>query len=173
MYELSKQDLFDSKTFRNLGFCEQCVYVKHKRVSFKLAIHNTKGILDNIHFDLWGPSRKSSLSDCNYLLTFSDDFSRKVWCYFIKHKNEVFDVFLEWKKMIEKKTGRSIKTLRIDNGLEFVDNKFLQYCASEGIVRHKTCAGRPQRNGVAERMNKTLLERAQYMLNQAKLGYRI
>ena len=59
-----------------------------------------------------------------------------------------------------KKTGRSIKTLRTDNGLQFVDNKFLQYCSSEGIVRHRTCAGRPQQNGVAERMNKTLLERA-------------
>ena len=28
----------------------------------------------------------------------------------------------------------------------------------------------PQQNGVAERMNKTLLERAQCMLNQAKFG---
>ena len=62
--------------------------------------------------------------------------------------------------MIEKKIGRSIKTLRTDNGLEFVDSKSLQYCASKGIVRHRTCARRPQQNGVAEKMNKTLLERA-------------
>ena len=44
--------------------------------------------------------------------------------------------------MIEKKTGKSIKTLRTDNGLEFVDKKFLQYCTKEGIVRHRTCVGR-------------------------------
>ena len=43
--------------------------------------------------------------------------------------------------MIEKKTGRSIKTLRTDNGPELVDNKFLQYCVSEGIVRHRTWQG--------------------------------
>ena len=72
--------------------------------------------------------------------------------------------------MIEKKTGRSIMTLRTDNGLEFIDSKFLQYCASEGIVRHRTCVGRPQQNGVAERMNKTFLERARCMLNQENLG---
>ena len=72
--------------------------------------------------------------------------------------------------MIEKKTGRSIKTLRTDNGLEFVDNKFLQYCSNEGIVRHRTCTGHTQQNGVSERMNKMLLERARCMLNQAKLG---
>ena len=157
------------KSSGTMGFYEQCVYRKHKRVSFKPAIHNTKGILDYIHSDLWGPLRKLSLSGCNYLVTFIDDFSRKVWCYFIKHKNEIFDVFLEWKKMINKKTSRNIKTLRIDNGLEFVDNKFIEYYASEGIVRHKTCAGRPQQKGVVERMNKTLLERDRCMLNQAKL----
>ena len=38
----------------------------------------------------------------------------------------------------------------------------------EGIVRHKTCVGRPQQNDVKERTNKTLLERAHSMLNKAK-----
>ena len=70
MHELSKQGSFRGKKLRNLGFCEHCVYRKHKRVSFKPAIHNTKGILDYIHSDLWGPSRKTSLGGCNYLLTF-------------------------------------------------------------------------------------------------------
>ena len=170
MNELCKQGLLGGKKLGNLAFCEQCVYGKHKRVSFKSAVHNTKGILDYVHSDLWGPSRKTSIGGSNYLLTFIDDYSRKVWCYFIKNKDDVFDVFLQWKTMIEKKTGRSIKTLRTDNGLEFVEKKFLNYCLKHGIVRHRTCVGRPQQNGVAERMNKTLLERARCMLSQAKLG---
>ena len=74
--------------------------------------------------------------------------------------------------MIEKKTGKSIKTLRTYNGLEFVDKKFLQYCTKKSIVRHKTCVGRPQQNGVAERMKNTLLERARSMIAQAKLSKR-
>ena len=41
MYELSRQGFFDDKMFGNLEFYEQCVYGKHKRVSFKPAIHNT------------------------------------------------------------------------------------------------------------------------------------
>ena len=94
MYELSKQSLVDGKKFGNLGFCEQCICGKHKRVSYKPDLHNTMEILDYIHSDLRGPSRMPSLSGCNYLLTFIDDFSRKVRCYFIKHKIEVFDVFL-------------------------------------------------------------------------------
>ena len=59
MFKLSKQGLFDGKRFRNLGFCEQYVYGKHKKVSFKPAIHNTKGILDYIHSDLWGAFKKA------------------------------------------------------------------------------------------------------------------
>ena len=73
------------------------------------------------------------------MLTLIDDYSRKVWCYFIKHKDDVFDVFVDWKTMIEKITGKSIKTLRTDNSLEFVDKKLNQYCTKEGILRHRTC----------------------------------
>ena len=80
--------------------------------------------------------KQGSFGGCHYLLTFIDDFSRKVWCYFIKHKDTVYGVFLDWKKLIEKKISRSIKILRTDNGLEFVDGKFLQYCSEEGIVQH-------------------------------------
>uniref|UniRef100_A0A803N378 Integrase catalytic domain-containing protein n=1 Tax=Chenopodium quinoa TaxID=63459 RepID=A0A803N378_CHEQI len=78
-----------------------------------------------------------------------DNFSRKVWSFFIKHKDDVFDVFLDWKTMIEKKTEKRIKTLRTDNCLEFVEKKFTKYCSKNGIVRYRTYVGRPQQNGVA------------------------
>ena len=89
------------------------------------------------------------------LATLIDDNSMKFWCYFIKHNDDVFDVFIDWKTMIEKKTKKSINTLRTNNGLEFIDKKFLQYCTKEGIVRHRTCVERPQQNDVAERMKNT------------------
>ena len=139
-------------------------------MSFKPDVHNIKGILDYVHLDLWGSSREVSLGGCSYILTFIDDYSRKVWCFFVKTKDEVMGVFIDWKTMIEKKMELGIKTLRTDNGLEFVEKEFLKFSAKEGITRHRTCVGRPQQNGVAERMNKTLLERARCMLNQAKHG---
>ena len=61
--------------------------MKHKRVSFKPTIHNTKGILDYVHSDLWGPLRKVSLGGCSYFLLFIDDYSRMIWCFFIKTKD--------------------------------------------------------------------------------------
>jgi hypothetical protein len=41
-------------------------------------------------------------NDFRYLLTFIDDFSRKIWIYFLKEKNEVFKIFKEWKSLMKK-----------------------------------------------------------------------
>lgn len=72
--------------------------------------------------------------------------------------------------MIEKQTERKIKRLRTDNGLEFYSGEFNQFCRHEGIQRHLTVPYTPRQNGVAERMNRTLLERARSMLSNAGLG---
>ena len=60
-----------------------------------------------------------SLSKCQYFLSFIDEYSRKVWLYFLKSKDEAFDKFVEWKTLVENQISRKIKRLRFDNGLEF------------------------------------------------------
>ena len=56
--------------------------------------------------------------------------------------------------------------------MEFCDGEFEEFCAKAGIARHKTLPHKPQRNGVAERMNRTLLERARCMISNAELWSR-
>ncbi|KAG9458369.1 hypothetical protein H6P81_002877 [Aristolochia fimbriata] len=143
-----------------MDFCEHCIFGKQKRVAFSTGIHRTKDTLNYIHSDLWGPAQ----------VTFIDDFSKKIWVYFLKSKSDVFTNFKQWKCRIEKQTGRQIKRLRTDNGLEFCSGEFNKFCKDEGIVRHHTVRHTTQQNGVAERMNKTLLERARCMLSNAGLG---
>ena len=53
-----------------------------------------------------------------------------------------------------------VKCLRLDNGREFIDGGFSEYCATQGVRMEKTIPRTPQQNGVAERMNRTLNERA-------------
>ena len=72
-----------------LDFCEQCVIGKQTRVKFGTSIHNTEGILDYILTDVWGPTKTASLGGKHYLVTFVDDFSRRVWVYTMKSKDEV------------------------------------------------------------------------------------
>jgi transposase InsO family protein len=56
-----------------------------------------------------------------------------------------------------------MKYLRSDNGLEYRDTAFLKFCKIEGITHYFTVEGTPQQNGVVERLNKTLLEKARCM----------
>ena len=119
MVELCKQGVLGVKNLSDLELCENCVLGKSHRLKFSRAIHRTKGTLDYVHSDLWGsPHIPLSLSRSQYFISFIDDFSRKVWVYFLKTKDEAFGKFLEWKSLIEKQTGRKIKRLRTDNGLE-------------------------------------------------------
>jgi len=169
MAVLNKRGLFGSQKIGSLDFCEYCVLGKQKRVSFSAAKHTTKAILDYVHSDLWGPSQVPSKGGARYMLTFIDDFSRKTWVYILKQKSDVFQNFQQWKVMIENQTGKKIKILRTDNGLEFCSSEFDNFCKDAGIVRHRTVRHTPQQNGVAERLNRTLLERARCMLLNADL----
>ena len=45
----------------------------------------------------------------HYFVTFIDDYSWRCWVYTMKHKMKVLELFVEWKKNIEKSTRRKIK----------------------------------------------------------------
>ena len=62
-----------------------------------------------------------------------------------------------------------MKCLKSDNGGEYSSDEFENYCAEHGIRMLKTEPETPQHNGVAERMNRTLNERAKSMRIQAGL----
>ncbi|GKB02008.1 MAK10-like protein, partial [Tanacetum coccineum] len=50
------------------------------------------------------------------------------------------------------------------NDLEFYNREFKQLCVESGIARHLTVAGTSQQNGLAERMNKTLMDKVRCLL---------
>ena len=130
MAELVKRELIDGCNLSKFEFCEHCIFGKHKRVKFNASVHTTKGILDYVHADVWGPSRKTSIGGANYMLTIIDDYSRKVWPYFLKHKSDVFDAFKKWKVMVEKQTEKKVKVLRTDNGMEFCSNELRSFAVT-------------------------------------------
>nr|GFB83789.1 putative ribonuclease H-like domain-containing protein [Tanacetum cinerariifolium] len=55
------------------------------------------------------------------------------------------------------------------NGGEFRNKEMNNFCSQKGIKREFSNAKTPQRNGVAERRNRTLIETAKTMLADAKL----
>ncbi|GAA0184262.1 hypothetical protein LIER_31550 [Lithospermum erythrorhizon] len=91
------------------------------------------------------------------------------WVFIMKQKSDAFKHFKDWKTLVENQTGKKVKRLRTDNGLEFCSSEFDEFGKAEGIARHHTVRHTPQQNGVAERMNQTLLERTRCMLSNAGL----
>ncbi|GJT41121.1 retrovirus-related pol polyprotein from transposon TNT 1-94 [Tanacetum coccineum] len=63
-----------------------------------------------------------------------------------RFKDEAFGKFKEWKQLVENQTGRTVKKLRTDNGLEFCNQDFEQLCIESGIAKHLTVVGTPQQN---------------------------
>jgi Reverse transcriptase (RNA-dependent DNA polymerase)/gag-polypeptide of LTR copia-type/Integrase core domain/GAG-pre-integrase domain/Zinc knuckle len=126
--------------------------------------YTSKEILDLVHSDLIGPISPATFSGSKFVLTFLDDKSGYCWVYLLQQKGDTFSTFLEWKAMVERTTEKKIKTLRSDNGGEYINHKFNEFCRKEGIVHQTTIPYTPEQNGRAERLNRTLLEMARTML---------
>jgi len=71
--------------------------------------------------------------------------------------------------LVENEIGKRLKCLISDNGGEYYIKEFDRYYSENGIHREKTVSGTPQENGVSERMNRTIMERARCMRLHAGL----
>lgn len=154
---------------KNISFpkncvCETCIKGKHSRKPFSDKGNRATQFLELVHTDLCGPMPIKSNGSNRYILTFVDDFSHKLFVYIIKRKSAVYKCFIKFRKMAEKQSEHSIKVLRSDNGTEYFNNAFKKYCEHSGILQQRTAIHTPQQNGVAERMNRTLLEKVRCML---------
>ena len=107
-------------------------------MKFERGMHKSKVVLDYAHSNLWGPAQVPSLSGGRYIVTFIDDFSRKVWLYILKTKDQAFGKFKIWRTLVENQSEMKLKALRTDNGLKFCNKEFDEYCQKHGITRHKT-----------------------------------
>lgn len=149
--------------------CIPCLQGKQIRFPFPKKGSRVASVLDLIHSDLCGPMEVSSMSGARYFLTLIDDLSRKVFVYFLKTKEGVKGIFEEFKALHERQLGKFIKILRSDNGSEYVTNELDEFLRCNGIIHQTSNPYTPEQNGLAERMNRTLVEKARSMLHGAGL----
>ena len=74
-----------------------------------------------------------------YYIIFIDDFSRTSWVYLLKDRSHVFNILKTFITEIYKKIDITLKYLRTDNALEFIQSSVQSYCASLGIIQQTTC----------------------------------
>jgi len=139
--------------------CEACQLRKQIRHPFPVqTTHVTSKPLEMIHSYVW-TTKIESIGGCKYYVSFIDDHIRKVWVCFMKHKGEVFQHFLNFKAMVKKEKGVSIKCLRFDGRGKYFSNEFSEY----------SCSYSPQQNGIVERKNRHIVEITRAMLNEKNL----
>ncbi|XP_043809754.1 uncharacterized protein LOC122723070 [Manihot esculenta] len=126
---------------------------QHKEAIVKKSQWHASKKLQLVHADICDPITPSSNSDRRYILTFIDDYSRKLWIYFLNEKSEAFTTFKHYKSPIKKEFGVPIYCLRTDREGEFTSNEFNTFCKDNGISRQLTAAYTPQQNGIAKRKN--------------------
>jgi len=147
--------------------CKGCALGKYAKEAFPRSKNRSKSVLGLIHLDICRQMSTKALSGVEYFVTFIDDHSRKTRIYFLKTKDEVFCRFKEFKALVENLTGKKIKVLRLDNGGEYVDKDFTDFCTRKGIRREWTAPYNPEQNGIAKRKNRTIVEATRAMKHAA------
>jgi transposase InsO family protein len=122
--------------------------------------------------DLFGPIAYISIGDNKYGLVIVDDYSHLTWVFFLQDKGETQEVLKKFLKRVQNEFDAKIKRIRIDNGTEFKNTQEEDYLDEEAIKHEFLTPYTPQRNGVVERKNRTLIEMARIMLDEYKTSDR-
>jgi Integrase core domain/GAG-pre-integrase domain len=145
--------------------CRICDEGKMPRKKFmKETKIRSKEVGELIHSDVCGPIKPMSYNGCNYFVTFIDDHSRMAWTIPIRRKSDVLEEFIVFRKMLKTQFNKRVKKIRSDRGGEYLSEEFTEYLKQKGIEREMAPKGTPQRNGVAERMNRILLDKMRSMM---------
>lgn len=90
----------------------------------------------------------------------------------MSNKSEVVTCFRDYVNKSEAHFNLKVIHLYCDNGREYLSGEIKDFCREKGITYHLTIPYTPQQNGVAERMNRTLVEKAWAMIHGAGLHKR-
>ncbi|GJU32183.1 ribonuclease H-like domain-containing protein [Tanacetum coccineum] len=80
-----------------------------------------------------------SLDGSKYFLTVVDDFTRAVWVFLLKGKDEVFHHIVIFYNLVKNQFDKTIKVFRCDNGTEFIKQNMDKFCKEKGILHQTSC----------------------------------
>src|SRR6187399_1496743 len=169
MKKLHSDGLLESLDYESLDACKPCLMGKMTKTPFSETVERATDLLEIIHTDVCGPMSVEARGGYHYFLTFTDDLRRYGYIYLMKHKSETFEKFKEFQREIENHRNKKIKFLRSDRGREYLSYEFGLHLKQCGIVSQLTPPGTPQRNGVSERRNRTLLDMVRSMMSLTDL----
>lgn len=111
-----------NETVENIPY-EICARLKQHRIPFPISNTCSKNAFDLLHIDLWGPYHTKSISRAQYILAIVDDHIRSVWTFLLSHKTIVVTTLRHFFAMIKTQYSCNVKSVRNDNGTEFMNRE--------------------------------------------------
>jgi histone deacetylase 1/2 len=112
---LQRHDLPTTSSHKSLAVCDACQQGKSHQLPFVSSSRVVKGPLELVFSDVWGPAQ-TSVSGHNYYVSFIDACSHFTWLYLIKHKSDVFNVFVQFQLLVEQLLKHKILHVQSDWG---------------------------------------------------------
>jgi transposase InsO family protein len=97
-----------------------------------------------LHMDNVGPSRIRSMGGKWYILVIVDDYSHYSWIFFLESKDEVFKHFQSLALRLNNEHPNCLKAIHSDNGTEFMNSSFDQFCLEYGVDQQFSTPHVPQ-----------------------------
>jgi len=148
------------------SLCHGCEMGKTTRASFSKLNSNepAREIMDRWHADIKGPINTPTIGGNRYLLTITDEKSRRTFGELLPHKSDASDRIMNLCRRTQTETGKTLKEFHSDNGTEFVNSRLKEFFREQGTHFTTTTPGTPQHNGIAERVNRTIFNSARAMM---------
>ena len=91
-----------------------------------------------IYCNAWGPAPEFNIYDFSYFVCLMDDCTHMSWVY-LKHKSEVFDIFVKFYNMFITQFYTQPQILGSDNKGEYINSDMKNFISTHGIIHRTTC----------------------------------
>jgi len=146
--------------------CTVCIQAKLKQRFIQVPVKRTTKPFQLVHSDVCSPFSTLTFGDNRYYILFIDDYTRytSVWLLPNKQAETCTSAYQSFQAPVDS-LGYEIKRFRCDNGQGEYDNKTFRYVLMARGTTHEPCPPYAHhKNGVAERMIRTITENAQVMM---------
>ena len=151
------------------GVCEVCTKGKQTKLLHNQTRHRATRPLQLVHSDIMGPINITSYDGRRYILTFVDDFTHSTIIYLMENKSEVLKHFQTYEAMVTAYFYSKISRFCCDNEKDYISNDIIELFRLKGIHHEYTIRYTPELNGFAERMNRSICDKARCLLMNSKL----
>ena len=149
--------------------CMACIRAKSHLSTFPPSDKRASRIGELVHSDIDVISVTNVIGGYTYFITFLDDYSRYLTVYLLRKKSDAAEAFMAYDARVFNLLQRHITCLRTDNDGSYFNGTVSPYCLKHGIHQESSTRDTPRHNSRSERVNRTLVEGASAVLEDAGL----